>query len=145
MKMHLHLRTRNLQKSVAFYETLLNSAPLKHYPDYALFITERPGLELALGLDDTTKLGESAHYGIVVENTDAVDGAIERLQNAGIPLDIERDETCCYAKQTKAWATDPEGRRWEVYTVHEDTAERDNDDTTCCATVADTDVSCCPA
>jgi len=42
--------------------------------------------------------------------------------------DVEREETCCYANQTKVWASDPEGRRWETYFVHEDTEERDQDD-----------------
>jgi len=127
MKTHLNLRASDLDKSVAFYELLLNSKPAKHYADYALFLTE----ELALDRDPTMKLGESAHYGIVVESRPDVDAAILRLQNAGLQLDIEIEETCCYAKQNKAWATDPDGRRWEVYTVLEETLERDNE-TTCC-------------
>jgi hypothetical protein len=35
--------------------------------------------------------------------------------------------------QTKVWATDPDGRRWEVYTVHEETVERDGSQESCCA------------
>ncbi len=135
MKTHLNLRASDLDKSVAFYELLLNAKPAKHYADYALFLTEQPGLELALDRDPTMKLGESAHYGIVVETPEAVDTAILRLQKAGLALDIEIEETCCYAKQSKAWATDPDGRRWEVYTVLEETPERDND----------TDAACCQA
>lgn len=145
MKTHLNLRTRDLGKSVAFYETLLNAKPSKSLADYALFISEDPGIELALDLDPNTTLGESAHYGIVVDSTEAVDAAIARFQLAGVPTDIEREETCCYAVQTKAWTTDPEGRRWEVYTVLEDTEERDNEDTACCVTAANTDSACCPA
>lgn len=45
------------------------------------------------------------------------------MQNAGLALDIEIEETCCYAKQSKARATDPDGRRWEVYTVLEETQD----------------------
>ena len=133
MKMHLNLATRDLDASVAFYSTLLGATPAKVLPDYALFITEQPGLELALDLDTDAQAGRGQHFGIVVESVDA---QIARLQAAGHAVDIEREETCCYATQTKVWASDPEGRRWETYVVHEDTENRDNEDTTCCRTEA---------
>lgn len=142
MKTHLNLATRDLQKSVAFYRTLLQSEPSKHLNDYALFITEDPGLELALDFDPAAKPSHGAHFGLVVETAQDVDGAIERLQTAGLETRVEREETCCYAKQTKVWTADPDGRRWEVYTVHEETQERDNPDTTCCAN-ASGERECC--
>ena len=132
MKMHLNLSTRDLDASVAFYSTLLGATPVKHVHDYALFITEQPGLELALDADATAVAASGQHFGIVVESTDAVDAQIYRLASAGYTTDIEREETCCYANQTKVWASDPEGRRWETYVVHADTDDRD-DAATCCA------------
>jgi hypothetical protein len=33
---------------------------------------------------------------------------------------IEDETTCCYAKQNKVWATEPDGARWEWYRVIED-------------------------
>ncbi|HVA38972.1 MAG TPA: ArsI/CadI family heavy metal resistance metalloenzyme [Candidatus Dormibacteraeota bacterium] len=132
MKTHLNLRTRDLEASVAFYRTLLDAAPAKEYGDYALFLTDDPGLELALDLDADVAVGESAHYGITVPTPAGVEAAIERLRGAGQPVDVEVEETCCYAKQTKVWASDPDGRRWEVYTVLEETAERDDESTPCC-------------
>jgi catechol 2,3-dioxygenase-like lactoylglutathione lyase family enzyme len=136
MKMHLNLATRDLDASVAFYRTLLAAEPAKHYGDYALFLTEDPGLELALDADPATNVREGAHYGVVVEKPEDVDAAIGRLRAAGHPVDVETDETCCYAVQNKVWATDPDGRRWETYFVVADTEERDNDATTCCTTAA---------
>lgn len=124
MKTHVNFATTDLEKSVAFYSTLLDAQPAKVRSDYALFITEQPGLELALDLDDSVSPTRDAHYGIYVETVDEVERAIERLAGAGLVASIEREETCCYAKQTKVWAIDPEGRRWEVYTVHEDAEER---------------------
>jgi len=91
MKVHLNLATRDLSKSVAFYQTLLAAAPTKHFSDYALFLTEKPGLELALDADPTVKVAEGAHYGIVVDSPDQVDGAIARLQESGYRADVERD------------------------------------------------------
>lgn len=134
MKMHMNLATRDLDASVAFYSTLLGVVPAKKLPDYALFITEQPGLELALDLDAHAEAGRGQHFGIVVESSEAVEAQIARLQAAGHVVDIEREETCCYAVQTKVWASDPEGRRWETYVVHEDTENRDDEETTCALT-----------
>jgi catechol 2,3-dioxygenase-like lactoylglutathione lyase family enzyme len=131
MKMHLNLVTRDLDASVSFYRTLLAAEPAKHYADYALFLTDDPGLELALDADPTASVNEGAHYGVVVDTPEAVDAAIARLQSAGHAIDIETEETCCYAVQNKVWATDPDGRRWETYFVLEDTAERDGDSSCC--------------
>lgn len=128
MKTHLNLRTRDLDRSVAFYRTLLDAEPAKHFNDYALFLTEQPGLELALDADPAAIVSDTAHYGVVVDTASGVDAAIARFEAAGIATDVEREETCCYALQTKVWAADPDGRRWEVYTVLEETAERE-----CCA------------
>jgi len=133
MKTHLNFATANLEKSIEFYRTLLDAKPSKVLDDYALFITEQPGLELALDLSESVSPSRDAHYGIYVETAAGVERAIERLQGAGLASAIEREETCCYANQTKVWAVDPEGRRWEVYTVHEETEDRDDAETACCA------------
>ena len=133
MKIHLNLATSDLDRSVTFYSTLLNAKPNKVRADYALFITDRPGMELALDRRSTVSLGTDAHYGIYVETADEVERAIERFNEARLATLVEREETCCYANQTKVWAVDPDGRRWEIYTVHEDTEERDGADASCCS------------
>jgi catechol 2,3-dioxygenase-like lactoylglutathione lyase family enzyme len=133
MKTHLNLRVRDLEKSVSFYRTLLEVEPIKQFDDYALFITEEPGLELALDADRSLRLAESAHYGVVVDSPDVVDAAIARLKAANLPADVELEETCCYALQTKVWTADPDGRRWEVYTVLKETEQRDDCGTACCS------------
>lgn len=131
MKTHLNLATKDLERSVAFYTTLLNASPAKVLADYALFITEEPGLELALDLRESVSPANDTHFGIFVESAADVESAIARLESAGLADSIEREETCCYANQTKVWATDPEGRRWEVYTVHQDVDERDEPGVCC--------------
>jgi catechol 2,3-dioxygenase-like lactoylglutathione lyase family enzyme len=143
MKTHLNLGTKDLSKSVAFYRTLLDAEPAKSFDDYALFITDDPGLELALDRNAHAEAGDSAHFGVVVDSAEAVDVAIARLQAAGFPIDVEREETCCYAKQTKVWAADPDGRRWEVYTVLEDTEERNEGGVTCCSDGDSNSDDCC--
>jgi catechol 2,3-dioxygenase-like lactoylglutathione lyase family enzyme len=134
MKVHLNLATRDLDASVSFYRTLLVAEPTKHFADYALFITTEPGLELAIDLDPKTNVREGAHYGVVVETPQDVDATIARFEKAGYPVDVEAEETCCYAVQNKVWATDPDGRRWETYNVLAETQQRDNAATACCTT-----------
>ena len=136
MKMHLNLATRDLEASVAFYQTLLAVAPAKHYDDYALFLIDEPGLELALDADPEADVREGAHYGIVVEKSEDVDAATRRLKAAGHAVDVETGASCCYAVQNKVWAVDPDGRRWETYVVIAETEGRDGDDGVCCEDLA---------
>lgn len=117
MKTHVNLATTNLAESMRFYSTMFNAQPAKVLHDYALFITDDPGLELALDLSEKVSPTRGIHFGISVESADDVERAVARLESAGLVASIEREETCCYANQTKVWAIDPEGRRWEVYTV----------------------------
>ena len=142
MKTHLNLATTDLDKSVSFYSVLLNVSPAKVLSDYALFITDEPGLELALDLRENVMPTTDAHFGVLVESVQDVERAIDRLQANGLAQSIEREDTCCYANQTKVWASDPEGRRWEIYTVHEDVEQRGSGHTACCSS-ADDGRSCC--
>ena len=133
MKTHLSLAASDLERSVAFYSKLLDVQPAKTLPDYALFIADDPGLELALELHDDVTPTLDAHYGIYAGDSATVERAIERLTAAGLADSIEREATCCYANQTKVWATDPDGRRWEIYTVHEETDAREEAEPSCCS------------
>ncbi len=144
MKTHLNLATTNLPASMQFYSALLDATPAKTLPDYALFIVEEPPLELALDGRKTVARSDDAHYGVCVESVQDVEKAIARLQALGLVSSIERNETCCYANQTKVWAVDPDGRHWEVYVVHEETEERDDAETACCSADGESR-SCCIA
>ena len=89
-----------------------------------------------------------------VEDTDAVDARQTRLAATGLASVDERDVTCCYAKQDKFWVEGaPNGERWEVYTVLEDSATFGNSpakgETGCCSSdvadesVAEPTAACC--
>ena len=133
MKTHLSFPSAKLDESVSFYRTLLGAEPRKLRADYALFIVDDPGLELALGLSSQARVAvNDSHFGIAVASEEAVEDAIKRLQAAGLATRVERNETCCYARQTKVWTSDPDGRPWEVYFVYEETDERDAADGSCC-------------
>jgi hypothetical protein len=107
-------------------------------------VTGDPGLELALSLDPQVTTPRGVHFGIVADTPDRVEIAIERLKGAGIPVDIETGETCCYAVQNKVWATDPDGRRWETYYVVAETEERESEEMSCCQERGGEAAACCP-
>ncbi len=145
MKTHLSLATTDLAKSIEFYSVLRDVEPKRVLPDYALFVTDESAIELALDLAESVSATTDAHYGICMESVEDIDRAISRLQSAGLAMSIEREQTCCYANQSKVWAVDPMGRRWEVYTVHAEVEERDGANTTCCADPDGGRNSCCAA
>ena len=143
MKTHLSLPATNLEKSVAFYETLFKATPLKRHNDHTLFVVEDPGLELALVPTNRVTVDKHSHFGLATDDSTIVDEAAARFAAAGLAIDVERGETCCYAKQNKVWATDPDGRRWEVYYVIEETEERDRGDSSCCSPATCDSYECC--
>ena len=54
--------------------------------------------------------------------------ARDRLKAAGLASFDEGDTTCCYARQNKVWATDPDGNKWEVYVLLDDLLDDGDDD-----------------
>ena len=42
-----------------------------------------------------------------------------RLAAEGVAIEAEPGAVCCYARQDKVWAHDPDGVAWEYYTVLE--------------------------
>jgi hypothetical protein len=65
----------------------------------------------------------AGHLGIEVADTGAVEAEQTRLAEAGLAAIEERDTTCCYARQDKFWVTGaPNGERWEIYAVLQDSA-----------------------
>ncbi len=118
-KVHISLNVSDVEKSQKFYESFLESPANKVRPGYTNFELNNPPLKLAIQERVPLQSGEGkvSHLGIQVPTTDDVEAAIRRLSNAGFHLKEEKDEVCCYAKQDKVWVQDPDGNRWEVYTV----------------------------
>jgi catechol 2,3-dioxygenase-like lactoylglutathione lyase family enzyme len=120
---HVSLNVRDLGKSVEFYRRVFGE-PKKLKADYAKFVGAEPELHLALqpGLKGAAS-GSLSHLGIRVGSVDEVRRWRSDLKARGIVSDEEKREACCYALQEKFWLTDPDGNRWEVYTVLEDVEE----------------------
>lgn len=121
MKIHISLRVRDLARSVAFYQAFLGAAPHKLRPGYANFDLTEPPLKLALNETPISAgTGPLDHLGFQVSTLAEVHRAKERLQAAGLATFDESDVTCCYAKQDKIWAHDPDGNEWEIYVLTDD-------------------------
>jgi catechol 2,3-dioxygenase-like lactoylglutathione lyase family enzyme len=119
-RIQLALNVDDLGESIAFYTKLLGTRPAKVKPGYANFAIAEPPLKLVL-LENPGHGGSLNHLGVEVAGTDAVEAEQARLARAGLAAVEERDTTCCYARQDKFWVTGaPDGERWEIYTVLED-------------------------
>ena len=115
-RVQLALNVNDLEAAVAFYGKLFGAEPAKRRPGYANFAIAQPPLKLVL-IENPGSGGSVNHLGVEVETTDEVTAATRRLSDQGLGTDVEENVTCCYAVQDKVWVTDPDGARWEVYTV----------------------------
>ena len=135
LKPHLSLDVSDIEASTAFYAKLFGTEPLKRRPGYAKFDLASPALNLALVEHAPTGRNVN-HFGVQVDSTAAVMEAKIRLESAGLLDLVEEDTTCCYAKQDKVWAVDPDGNRWEFFVVLEDADRMRSDDGACCVDAA---------
>ncbi|MBT3180088.1 MAG: glyoxalase/bleomycin resistance/extradiol dioxygenase family protein [Candidatus Marinimicrobia bacterium] len=140
-KVHISLNVANVDESQKFYESFLNEAVNKVRPGYANFELNDPPLKLALQSGKTNLKEESkvSHLGIQVPSSEEVNSTVKRLRAAGFHLKEEMGEVCCYAKADKVWVQDPDGNRWEVYTVTDEL--EDLEENSCSTTQNQT--SCC--
>ncbi len=119
-RVQLALNVDDLGESIAFYTKLFGTEPAKVRPGYANFAIAEPPLKLVL-LESPGQGGTLNHLGVEVADTSAVGAEQARLADAGLAGAEERDTTCCYARQDKFWVKGaPDGERWEIYTVLED-------------------------
>jgi catechol 2,3-dioxygenase-like lactoylglutathione lyase family enzyme len=119
-RIQLAINVNDLEESIGFYSKLFGTEPAKVKPGYANFAIADPPLKLIL-MESPGKGGSLNHLGVEVPGTDAVDAEQRRLAEAGLASIDERDTTCCYARQDKFWVEGaPDGERWEIYTVLED-------------------------
>src|SRR5258708_18267150 len=119
-RIQLALNVNDLAESIGFYSKLFGAEPAKVRPGYANFAIADPPLKLIL-MENRGQGGSLNHLGVEVPDTDAVDAEQQRLAQVGLASIDERDTTCCYARQDKFWVeVTPNGERWEISTVLED-------------------------
>ena len=136
---HVSLNVSNAARSRDFYAAFFGVKPAKDEPGYVKFVTSQPTLHLALNETGRWPVatGALSHLGFRVDSAAEVDAWKERVTSQGLASFDEKNTTCCYARQDKFWVSDPDGNRWEVYTVLEDVKSPPAEPVACC------DVTCC--
>lgn len=123
-KFHLSLNVNDLNRSIAFLGALLGVEPSKKRQDYAKFELDNPPLVLSLEPHGFSGRGALNHVGFRLPDSASLIEAQRRLAAAGVETQREEGVECCYARQTKFWATDPDGTLWEVYVFEGDIEHR---------------------
>jgi catechol 2,3-dioxygenase-like lactoylglutathione lyase family enzyme len=117
VKVHLALNVSGLEESVKFYRAMFGVAPVKWKPGYAKFDLAEPPFNLTLNEGEVINRDGLNHLGIEVHDTAQVLAAKKRFADAGLVTVDEMNVDCCFALQDKVWTTDPDGNRWEIFTI----------------------------
>ena len=120
VKFHLSLNVADIPRAATFYRALLNQTTSKQTAHYAKFELDDPPLVLSLVSARPAPGGTLNHVGLRLPSSDALVQTQIRLGQAGIATKLEEGVECCQSRQTKFWATDPDGTLWELYIFHED-------------------------
>jgi predicted lactoylglutathione lyase len=133
MKTHVSLNVKDVAQSIEFYKRMFGIEPFKVRSDYAKFDVANPPLNLTMNQVSFEKGGSLSHLGLQVESTEEVLAIGKRWVENGLTTLDEMKTDCCYALQDKSWVQDPDGNRWEVFTVLENTEGIENAASACCA------------
>ncbi len=121
-RLHVSVNVSDLRRSVEFYRVLFGVNPAKIREGYAKFSVAEPPLNFSVN-EFPNDVAAEGHLGVQLKNTRFIREAYQRLQEHGFKLTEEDGVACCYAVQTKFWAADPDGHRWEMFVTTEAEAE----------------------
>ncbi|MGE5193608.1 MAG: ArsI/CadI family heavy metal resistance metalloenzyme [Deltaproteobacteria bacterium] len=124
VRFHLSVNVSDLGKSVQFFQGLFGKEPAKRRSDYAKFELDDPPLVFSLEPHAPAGRGALNHAGFRFSDSTKLVEAQRRLEIAGIHTRREEGVECCYARQTKFWANDPDGGLWEFYVLEGDIDHR---------------------
>ena len=113
---HVHVRVKNLQESVEFYNALFNLEPAVLKPDYAKWMLNDPKVNYAISTGHAENGIE--HLGLQAESETELKEIYSNMQKAKGTIREEGECTCCYSKSQKSWITDPQGVDWEAFYTH---------------------------
>lgn len=114
------LHVADLARSIRFYRALLAVEPSLNAAHQARFELADPPLVLVLVPGLQTPGGSLNHVGLRLPDSAALVDVQRRLEEAGIATQRQEGIECCYARQTKFWATDPDRNLWEIYVLEAD-------------------------
>jgi hypothetical protein len=112
-RLHLHVGVDDLEVSIEFYATLFAAPPTVQRPDYAKWMLDNPCVNFAISSGHAARGIEDV--GIQVEDETELAEMRDRLARADAAVLDEVATTCCYARASKAWISDPQGVVWETF------------------------------
>jgi len=126
IRVHIHLKARDLNASREFYERFFGMPPVKLKSDQLKFLPALAPLNLTISPARGSEPGGGFvnHLGIEVESNAAVEEHLRRVKSTGLPTRAQLNVNCCYANQSKFWVIDPDGVEWELYHVNHDLIEK---------------------
>lgn len=117
-RVQLALNVTDIEAAIEFYSKAFDAEPAKVRQGYANFAIENPPLKLVL--IEGAEGGTLNHLGVEVETSEEVEQQTRHLVAQELTTEEELGVECCYARQDKVWANDPDGAEWEWYTVLSD-------------------------
>lgn len=112
-RMHIHIAVPDINKAVAFYASVFGVAPTVRKDDYAKWSLDDPKVNLAISTR-SARHGVD-HIGIQADSAEELGAFSQRFDTASLPVAVEGEVTCCYARSDKRWLTDTAGVSWEVF------------------------------
>ena len=128
-RVQLALQVSDLAASIEFYTKAFGAEPAKVREGYANFAIADPPLKLVL--IEGERGGTLDHLGVEMGSTEDVAAMSRRLVSERLQTEEELGVECCYARQDKVWANDPDGAPWEWYTVIGDSPVMTKDPSCC--------------
>lgn len=125
-RFHVHVRVKDLEESIRFYADYFGAAPSVREPDYAKWMLDDPRVNFAISERCGGRLGVD-HLGVQVDDDTELSEIAGRLAACNRAVVEERGAHCCYAYSDKAWATDPQGVKWEAFRSDAAIALRDSE------------------
>jgi catechol 2,3-dioxygenase-like lactoylglutathione lyase family enzyme len=116
MRFQLALNVKDIEAAKSFYAKIFGVPPSKEKPGYANFALTEPPLKLVL-IENPDASERINHLGVEVFDEADVEKAKDRLEKAELTSLVEDDVDCCYSRQSKVWAHEPDGIDWEWYRV----------------------------
>ncbi|PQA87997.1 ArsI/CadI family heavy metal resistance metalloenzyme [Hyphococcus luteus] len=117
-RLHIHIRTDDLEGSIRYYAALFGAEPEKRKHDYARWLLDDPAVNLAVSSRGGS--GGVDHLGISLDDNDGLEAIAARLRDKAAPVAAEDEATCCYARSDKYWSHDPQGAVWELFHTYGD-------------------------
>lgn len=112
-RFHVHVRVKDLNESIGFYNALFAVEPAVIKDDYAKWMLEDPRVNFAISTGHAEAGIE--HLGLQVDTHETLQQVFANMQKAKGTVREEGHCTCCYSKSQKSWITDPQGVDWEAF------------------------------